>query len=77
MIAQIRSAADLGDFIRRIRLQHGMTQEQLAAALGTTQRYVSELEAGRPKRADERYFEILARLGIALTAESTSPGDHD
>lgn len=77
MIAQIRSAADLGDFIRRIRLKHGMTQGQLAAALGTTQRYVSELEAGRPKRADERYFEILAKLGIGITAETTSPAEDD
>ncbi|TFD23008.1 helix-turn-helix transcriptional regulator [Cryobacterium sp. TMS1-13-1] len=77
MIAQIRSAVDLGDFTRRIRLQHGMTQRQLAVALGTTQRYVSELEAGKPKRADERYFEILARLGIALSAQSTSPVDDE
>ena len=46
-----------------------MTQRQLAAALGTSQRYVYELETGKPKRADARFFEILSKLGISLTAE--------
>jgi HTH-type transcriptional regulator/antitoxin HipB len=38
--------------------------------LGSTQRYISELESGKAKRADERYFDLLARLGIDLTAQT-------
>ncbi len=79
MRARIRSAADLGDLVRRIRSQNGMSQAQLADALGSTQRYISELESGKAKRADERYFDLLARLGIDLTAqtrdEPTGSGD--
>ncbi|GAA0991354.1 helix-turn-helix domain-containing protein [Subtercola frigoramans] len=70
MHASIRSAADLGAFVRRIRLQNNLTQGELARALGSSQRYVSELEAGKPKRADDNYFDFLAKLGIGLTAEA-------
>lgn len=52
-----------------------MSQGELASALGTTQRYVSELESGKPKRADDQYFDLLARLGIELTAETKPPAD--
>ena len=70
MQASIRSAADLGAFVRRIRHENHLTQEELARALGSSQRYVSELEAGKPKRADDHYFDLLAKLGIELTAEA-------
>lgn len=68
MHAMVSSPADLGRLVRRVRDSHGLTQRQLAERLGTSQRYVHELEAGKPKRADDRYFEILTLLGISLTA---------
>ncbi len=78
MEARIRSAADLGDVIRRIRTREDLTQKQLAELLGSTQRYVSELETGKPKLADDRYFTVLARLGITLTATvDERPADGD
>lgn len=46
-----------------------MSQRDLATRLGTSQRYLYELETGKPKRADARYFEVLALLGISLTAD--------
>lgn len=70
MRAIISDAADLGRAVRRVRESHGMTQRQLADALGTSQRYIHELEAGKPKRADADYFGLLSRLGITLTAEA-------
>lgn len=68
--ATIEKPEDLGRFVQRIRRDASMTQRQLAEALGTSQRYLSELEAGKPKRIDQNYFEVLRRLGIALTAET-------
>ncbi len=69
MQAGIASAEDLGRVVRRIRERHGLSQRELADRLGTSQRYLYELEAGKPKRADARYFEILRRLGVRLIAE--------
>ncbi len=70
MKASVQSAHDLGALVKRIRTHHGLTQRELASKLGTSQRYVYELEVGKPKLADERYFTLLAALGISLTAES-------
>lgn len=69
-LGRITSAADLGFFVQKIRTSHNLTQRQLAEQLGITQRYLSELEAGKPKRADDKYFTVLSKLGVKLTAEA-------
>jgi HTH-type transcriptional regulator/antitoxin HipB len=73
MRAVIRTAEDLGRLIRLVREGRGWSQAQLAEALKSSQRYISELERGKPKRADGEYFRTLARLGIVLTAEAAIP----
>lgn len=70
MRAVVNSPGDLGLLVRRLRESHGLTQRDLASRLGTSQRYVYELEAGKPKIADGRYFELLGLLGITLTADT-------
>jgi len=49
-----------------LRKKHGLTQRELASRLEVSQRWLSELELGKGKLANERYFEILAALGIQL-----------
>lgn len=68
MHAKISGSSDLGHLVRRVRESRGWTQRQLADALGSTQRYIYELEAGKPKRADPQFFSIISRLGITLSA---------
>ena len=70
MRAEVRSPEDLGRLVRRLREANHLTQRELAARLGTSQRYIYELENGKPKTADRRYFELLTLLGITLTAVS-------
>ncbi|MDX2026825.1 helix-turn-helix transcriptional regulator [Microcella sp.] len=69
MQAEIGSQRDLGALIRTIRERHGYTQRELAAALGTTQRYIFEIEKGLPKRVDDNFYALLGKLGISLIAE--------
>lgn len=69
MQAEIASQKDLGALVRRVRLRHGYTQRELAAALGTSQRYIYEVEAGLPKRVDDDFHALLRKLGITLIAE--------
>ena len=71
MQAVIASPADLGRLIRRTRESHHITQRELAARLDVSQRWLSELEAGKGKQINERYFAVLAALGIHLTATVT------
>ena len=69
MQAEIGSQRDLGALIRTIRARNGYTQRELAAALGTTQRYIFEIEKGLPKRVDDNFYALLRKLGISLIAE--------
>lgn len=69
MEAEIGSQRDLGALIRTIRERNGYTQRELAAALGTTQRYIFEIEKGLPKRVDDNFYALLGKLGISLIAE--------
>lgn len=69
MQAEIGSQRDLGALIRTIRERNGYTQRELAAALGTTQRYIFEIEKGLPKRVDDNFYALLRKLGVSLIAE--------
>ncbi|WP_069387751.1 helix-turn-helix transcriptional regulator [Cellulosimicrobium cellulans] len=64
-----RSATDLGRFVRRVRRHRGITQEALAADLGITRQYVSELENGAENLYVRRLFEIFDELGIDVRLE--------
>ena len=68
MEAIIACPADLGRLVRHIRESHGITQRDLAARLGVSQRWLSELETGEGKQINERYFAVLDSLGIHLRA---------
>jgi HTH-type transcriptional regulator / antitoxin HipB len=64
-----RSATDLGRFVRRVRRHRGITQDALAADLGITRQYLSELENGAENLYVRRLFEIFDELGIDVRLE--------
>lgn len=68
MQAVIASSEDLGRLVRRVREAHGLSQRELASELGVSQRWLSELESGKGKQVNARYFAVLDALGIRLTA---------
>ena len=45
---KVTSAESLGRILQQARLLSGLSQRELARRLGTTQKYVWELEAGKP-----------------------------
>lgn len=66
---RLSSPADIGDLVRSIRIRNAVSQDELAAMVGVTQRWLSEVERGLPKILDDRYLEVLRKLGIRLTYE--------
>jgi ribosome-binding protein aMBF1 (putative translation factor) len=60
-----RRAHELAEQIRRLREEQGMTQEQLAEKVGTTQPAIARLEAG----GTEPRLDTLERIGSALGLE--------
>ncbi|WP_344294564.1 helix-turn-helix domain-containing protein [Agromyces neolithicus] len=59
------------------RLARGLSQRELAAELGLTQRWVSEMEAGKPGKLTERLFAMLDATGVRLIAELDPPNADD
>lgn len=67
MQGQLRTPQDLGRAVRHARRAAGLPQRALAARLDVSQRWLTELETGKPKILDERLFDVIAKLGISLT----------
>ena len=63
------SPADLGRGLASLRVRRGLTQADVAQALGITRRYVSEIEAGKPSLYSDRLFRLLALLDVGLFIE--------
>jgi HTH-type transcriptional regulator/antitoxin HipB len=63
---QIRSPYEIGQLIRSRREARGMTQADLAAALGASRKWVIEAEAGKPTAEIGRLLRALAVLGVTL-----------
>ncbi|MGE4534388.1 helix-turn-helix domain-containing protein [Halomonas sp.] len=59
----------LGQLIRRVRKQQGLTLETLAGLCGLSIRFLSELENGRETCSLVRVLKVLDALGIELTAK--------
>ncbi|MBC9935932.1 MULTISPECIES: helix-turn-helix domain-containing protein [unclassified Leucobacter] len=67
MESPITAPEDVGRLVRSVRERYGASQQDLADRLGVSQRWLSELELGKGKQANARYFEVLRLLGIRLS----------
>ncbi|MCW5774098.1 MAG: helix-turn-helix transcriptional regulator [Rhodospirillaceae bacterium] len=63
----VASALDFGHEIRRLRRAAGMTQRELAAAAGVGERFIVELESGKPRCELDRALRVLRMLGAGVT----------
>ena len=67
--AKIKNPYTLGLIIQQSRMQQGFSQRELAKMLGISQKWVWEMEQGKPGILMERLFQIMEKVGITLTAE--------
>ena len=59
----------LGQVIQQGRMQQGLSQRELAKQLGISQKWIWEMEQGKPGLLTDRLFKILKSSGITLLAE--------
>lgn len=71
--ARVLTSADLGRFLADLRVERGLTQDELGRALGISRRYVYEIESGRPSLYTDRLFELLRTLEVRLSVEADVP----
>ncbi|WP_371176655.1 helix-turn-helix domain-containing protein [Buchananella felis] len=72
---KVTGPESLGRMLQQARLVAGLTQRELANQLGTTQKYVWELEAGKPSIIMDRLFAAMQATGMELTATINVPSD--
>jgi HTH-type transcriptional regulator / antitoxin HipB len=65
---KVTSPESLGRILQQARLLNGWSQRELAARIGTTQRYIWEIEVGKPSIFVERLFALMRETGTELTA---------
>lgn len=65
--------SSLGESIKAARIKSGMTQEQLADALGTTKAAISRYEAGKREPNIEQLSKI-AKATMTYVGELVEPG---
>jgi y4mF family transcriptional regulator len=76
-ICNMKSSLEIGVIIRCERKAQGLTQSELAMIANTAQRFISELERGKPTCQLGKALDVLAALGIRieLNPSGESKGD--
>lgn len=62
----IDSASALGALIRAERKAQGLRQPDLAAAAGTSVRFIVEIEQGKPTARIGKVLDVLRQLGLEV-----------
>ncbi len=65
---KVTGPQSLGRILQQARMLSGKTQRQLAEELGISQRYVWEIEDGKPSLSTERFFAYIRATGVSLQA---------
>ena len=74
---KVTGPESLGRILQQARMLSGKTQRQQAGELGISQRYVWEIESGKPSLFTERLFAYMRATGVSLqaTVEPREGGD--
>ena len=66
---KIRDSFTLGQVLQQSRMQQGISQRQMAKLLGINQKWIWEMEQGKPGLLMDRLFAMLEKNGVTLIAE--------
>lgn len=72
---KITNTIDFGKLIRETRKKAKLTQTDLAAASGIGDRFIRELEKGKPSCQFEKALFVAQMLGIKFEAKPPSTAD--
>jgi tetratricopeptide (TPR) repeat protein len=75
---RLRSSASLGERLRDLRVEHGLTQQELAGEF-CTKEYVSQIERGRTRPTPEMLGRLAERLSVDrdYLERGVSSGDYE
>ncbi|KQQ87157.1 type II toxin-antitoxin system Y4mF family antitoxin [Massilia sp. Leaf139] len=65
---KLSSTAELGELVRQIRKEQGLTQLDVAGLAGLSNRFVIDLERGKETLQIKKVLDVLSLLGVELSA---------
>ena len=65
----ISGPEQLGNLIRQVRKEQGVTQEELSALAGVGARLIGEIERGKSTAEIGKVFQLLSSLGLDLAIQ--------
>jgi HTH-type transcriptional regulator/antitoxin HipB len=68
---EIKDTEALGKLIRQHRKSMGLTQLDAAGLCGVGERFLSELERGKPSASLGKTVQVLKRLGLKILVQSS------
>jgi y4mF family transcriptional regulator len=66
---KIKSTQDLGNFVRNFREAQEMTQADIFGLANTGNRFIVELESGKPRLQLNKVLDVLDALGLELVIQ--------
>jgi HTH-type transcriptional regulator/antitoxin HipB len=70
----VRSSVDVGDIARRQRQLLGLKQEDVSGLANTGNRFIVDLERGKPTLQLQMALEVLDLLGLEVVVQAKSGG---
>jgi HTH-type transcriptional regulator/antitoxin HipB len=70
--SSLSSTAGLGELVRQVRKQQGLTQLDLAGLAGLSNRFIIDLERGKETLQMQKALDVLTLLGLELAVRRKS-----
>lgn len=71
-ISAVSSTLELGSLVRAVRKEQALTQLDIAGLAGLSNRFIIDLERGKPTLQMQKVLDVLGLLGLELTVRKKS-----
>ncbi|MFQ3786506.1 helix-turn-helix transcriptional regulator [Halomonas sp. A29] len=65
----VRHSEDLGKLVRQLRTEQGLLQIDLAGLAGTGNRFIVDLERGKPTLQLQKVLDVLDLMGLEVVVQ--------
>lgn len=72
----IRQSEDLGKLVRQLRAEQGLLQVDLAGLAGTGNRFIVDLERGKPTLQLQKVLDVLDLMGLEVVVQRKGGNRH-
>lgn len=72
----IHQSEDLGKLVRQLRAEQGLLQADLAGLAGTGNRFIVDLERGKPTLQLQKVLDVLDLMGLEVVVRRKGSNRH-